>query len=236
MIKLLPIGRAKGLNLGASRPFNKIGKTVAPSSATPRKDANMYAESHANFGSLYSRSGHRKYVNGPERLRFIAAAMECPRVELRTFCLVMAFTGCRISEALAIIAACIEPGEASIALRSLKKRNKALVMRQVPVPPAVISELCSVHNLSVPERRLWSWSRSRAWQLVKGVMRNADIPAGLHATPKGLRHGFGVHAIRCGIPLNLVQRWMGHACMTTTAIYLQVVGSEEREIAERMWH
>lgn len=54
-------------------------------------------------------------------------------------------------------------------------------------------------------------------------------------TPKGLRHSFGIHAIRSGVPLNLVQRWLGHASMTTTAVYLDVLGEEEREIAARLW-
>jgi site-specific recombinase XerD len=50
-----------------------------------------------------------------------------------------------------------------------------------------------------------------------------------------LRHGFGIHAIRSGVPVNLVQRWLGHARLETTMIYLQALGSEEREIARRMW-
>jgi site-specific recombinase XerD len=50
-----------------------------------------------------------------------------------------------------------------------------------------------------------------------------------------LRHSFGIHAIRKGISLNLVQRWLGHASMNTTAIYLQAIGNEEREMAARMW-
>jgi integrase len=32
-----------------------------------------------------------------------------------------------------------------------------------------------------------------------------------------------------------LQRWLGHASMTTTAIYLEAMGDEEREIAARMW-
>jgi site-specific recombinase XerD len=82
---------------------------------------------------------------------------------------------------------------------------------------------------------LWTWCRSRAWQLVNAVMADAAINAGLHATPKGLRHGFGLHAVHSGVPINLVQRWLGHARMQTTCIYLQAVGWEEREIASRMW-
>jgi integrase/recombinase XerD len=41
--------------------------------------------------------------------------------------------------------------------------------------------------------------------------------------------------IQAGIPLNLLQRWLGHAQLTTTAIYANAVGPEERTIAARMW-
>ena len=59
--------------------------------------------------------------------------------------------------------------------------------------------------------------------------------AGTHASPKGLRHALGVNAVGQGIPLNMVQRWMGHAQLSTTAIYAEAVGEEERSIAARMW-
>ena len=65
-------------------------------------------------------------------------------------------------------------------------------------------------------------------------MAQAGI-VGLQVTPKGLRHGFGIHAIASGVPLNMVQKWMGHADIKTTAIYTNAVGLEERELAERMW-
>jgi hypothetical protein len=55
------------------------------------------------------------------------------------------------------------------------------------------------------------------------------------ASPKGLRHAFGVRAIQSGAPLNLVQRWLGHADMKTTAIYTSAVGPEERAIAAMTW-
>jgi len=40
----------------------------------------------------------------------------------------------------------------------------------------------------------------------------------------------GVAAVGQGIPLNLMQRWMGHAQLTTTAIYAEA----ERSIAARI--
>jgi site-specific recombinase XerD len=195
----------------------------------------MHISHSATTASLYSAHGRRKYLTPPERLRFVAASWEEPRAEVRTLCLVLAFTGCRISEALALFSASVERDEAFIAIRSLKKRKRSLVIRQVPIPPWLVQSIIEAHPLTFPTARLWTWSRSRAWQLVKAVMAKAGIPSGIHATPKGLRHGFGVHAVRAGIPLNLVQRWMGHASLTTTAIYLDVMGEEEREIAQRMW-
>jgi integrase len=50
-----------------------------------------------------------------------------------------------------------------------------------------------------------------------------------------LRHGFGIRAAGKSVPPNLIQRWMGHASGSTTAIYLDAVDSEERAIAQRMW-
>jgi integrase len=45
-----------------------------------------------------------------------------------------------------------------------------------------------------------------------------------------LRHGFGVAAVQAD-----VQRWLGHANLATTAIYVDAVGIEERALAARMW-
>jgi integrase/recombinase XerD len=61
--------------------------------------------------------------------------------------------------------------------------------------------------------------------------------SGLHAMSKGLRHGVGITAVRSGVPLNLVQRWLGHAQISTTAaIYGDAVDlSEEHAFAARMW-
>jgi integrase/recombinase XerD len=192
----------------------------------------------AQIASLYTPAGARKYLTPAERARFIVAARACPRAELRTFCLTLAYTGCRISEALSVRVRAVEPGAGFIALRSLKRRKRAVVIREVPVPADLLNEIETAHGISEapPDRRLWPWSRSRAWQLVKIIMTEAGIAPGIHATPKGLRHGFGIHAISSGIPINLVQRWLGHARMETTAIYLQAMGQEERRIAERMWH
>jgi integrase/recombinase XerD len=49
----------------------------------------------------YDTQGRRLYLTADERAAFLEAAKEAPR-EVRTLCLVLAFTGCRISEALSL--------------------------------------------------------------------------------------------------------------------------------------
>jgi integrase/recombinase XerD len=87
------------------------------------------------------------------------------------------------------------------------------------------------------EARVWDWSRNTAWTRVKTIMRAAGIIKG-PAMPKALRHAFGVGAgvggTQTGVPLNIIQRWLGHADILTTAIYTDVMGEEERLLAERM--
>lgn len=183
--------------------------------------------------SLTTGTGLRKYLTDHERGRFIAAAEAAPP-SLGTLCLTMAYTGCRISEALDLRAGSIEPGAGYVSLRCLKKRRPG-IFRDVPVPGSLLERIAKLSDGRTIDERLWTWSRGRAWFLIKNVMYAAGIKDGPHAMPKGLRHAFGIHAVRSGVPLPLIQRWMGHASIATTAIYLQAVGDEEREIAARMW-
>lgn len=188
---------------------------------------------------LHDTAGHRKYMTADERARFLAAAEQAPR-ETRTFCLTLCYTGCRISEALALTADRVDLEAGTVVFESLKKRRSGRY-RAVPVPAGVLDALDLVHDLKATQRRaqgrktrLWPWSRATAWRRVAGVMRDARI-AGPQATPKGLRHGFGVRAVNAGIPLNMLQKWLGHAQLSTTAIYADAVGAEEQAIAARMW-
>jgi len=192
-------------------------------------------------GQLFDQDGQRKYLTADEREAFLRAAERAPR-DVRTLCGVLAFTGCRISEALALTVDRVDLAGRLIVFESLKKRRKG-VYRGVPVPPALLDALDLVHGIRQLQQgrgngrnvRLWSMSRPTAWRQVKAVMDAAGIGAGPQTSPKGLRHGFGVAAVSAGIPLNMVQKWLGHAQLSTTAIYAAAVGDEEHHIASKMW-
>ena len=189
--------------------------------------------------SLFDAQGRRLYLTEEERRAFLQAASKAPR-EVRTFCAVLHGTGCRVSEALALTQDRVDLSGRVIVLETLKQRRRG-VYRAVPVPPDLLDMLDLVHGLREAQRRgaakaqLWPWSRMTAFRRVQEVMDAAGIQDGPHACPKGLRHGFGVQAVSKGIALNMVQKWLGHAQLTTTAIYANAVGEEEQSIAARMW-
>ncbi|MCE8005976.1 site-specific integrase [Aestuariivita sp.] len=196
--------------------------------------------------TLYDRDGNRLYLNAEERADFLAAARRMPARD-RTICETLHYTGCRPSELIELTPARVDLAGGTVAIRSLKKRKDAtgkqkVVYRTVPVPPDYLDTLNTAHGIREAQKSrklasvpIWSIKRVRVWQIVKGVMIEAGIPDAPHRSPKGLRHGFGINATVNGIPLHMVQKWMGHAQLSTTAIYADAVGKEEQDIAARMW-
>lgn len=94
---------------------------------------------------LYTSAGGRKYLNMSERRRFETAARTMPST-VRVFCLVLMWSGCRISEALAVTPMAIDREAGTIALVTLKRRK--LCVRAVPLPAHLIAGLNSVFDLS----------------------------------------------------------------------------------------
>ena len=179
------------------------------------------------------RFGQRKYLTKRERDAFLRTAATYNRC-VHSFCWMLAATGCRISEALSLSETSVDFEAGHVVIQSLKKRNRK-IFRTVPLPPALLSMLREGLKAGLLRRdRLWPWSRMTGYRRVCEVMRAARI-TGAHASPKGLRHAFGVCAIQSNVPLNLIQRWLGHADIKTTTIYTDAMGPEERQFAARMW-
>jgi len=192
---------------------------------------------YAETSFLYTASGGRKYLNSSESRRFLSAASILKPGE-KLFVLTLVWTGARVSEVLALtpLSFQAEPGVAAI--RTLKRRRSHV--REVPIPGALMGELDRFFQLGAAQRdpllcarHLWPFSRTTAWRLVKRVMKEARL-FGEHACPKGLRHAFGVATLGV-VPLNVRQKWMGHARSETTDIYSAVCGPEEMAFAQRFW-
>lgn len=158
----------------------------------------------------------------------------------RLFCLTLTWSGARITEVLRLSAASFDLDRGVVAIVTLKRRRSGVV-REVILPPELVAALDQHFQLRLRQAdpvmaslRLWPCCRQTGWRLVKRLMRAAGVPPSA-AMPKGLRHGFAVAALQALVPAPLVQRWLGHASLRTTAIYSDVAGDEERGFAGRMW-
>ena len=150
--------------------------------------------------ALYAADGARQYLTAGERATFLKAAERADR-EDRTLCMTLAYAGCRLSEALALTVDRVDLAGGLLVFESLKKRRSG-VYRAVPVPPALLDALDLVHGIRELQSRrgkgqgvrLWPWARMTGWRAVHAVMQAAGLD-GPQASPKGLRHGFGVQAV-----------------------------------------
>ncbi len=190
---------------------------------------------------IFDADGNRLYCTQEEVALFLAKAKERDS-NLRTFAETLVYTGCRISEGLSLMPKGVNRESRQITFNSLKKRRGDLY-RTVPVPENYIDTLTVANKIverqkikKKAESRIWTWSRQYAFRLIKDLMVDAGIPGGKHRSPKGLRHAFGVNAVVKGVQLNMIMKWMGHADISTTAIYADAIGKEEAEIAKKMWN
>lgn len=179
--------------------------------------------------NLHGRNGQRKYLNLIERDAFLRASEILPHKK-RLFCYVLACTGCRISEALALSPSNLDVAESVIIIESLKQRRRG-VYRVVPAPKELIDLLLEISD----DRPFFDFSRTTAWRFVKRVMKEAGIEGESNSMPKAFRHCFGVAHAQAKTPPHLMQRWFGHAKIETTNIYLDAVGDEERAFARTIW-
>jgi integrase len=182
---------------------------------------------------LFDRDGNRKYLNRSERKAYVQAVNNEADLTWRSFCLTLFYTGCRISEALNLTAERIDLTGKALVFETLKRRARGH-FRSVPIPDSLAKMLGERISEITPSTPVWAYSRTTAFRLVKRGMKKAGV-TGAMACPKGLRHGFAVACIAQDIPLTTVQKWLGHARLETTAIYLNATGDEERAFAKRLW-
>ena len=124
---------------------------------------------------LYSPQGERLYINASERICFEKMARKQPE-RIKLFCLILLYTGCRVSEAINLTRRDFQLTESIVSINSLKKRDEHH-MREIPVPKhlikAVEAYLAVAHEH--PQYQPWNIHRGTAWDWVKAVMKEANI-------------------------------------------------------------
>jgi len=195
---------------------------------------------------LFNEQGQRLFFNEEERTAFIQAANKAPETT-RTFCSLLHYTACNFTEAMTMTPQQVDFANSAISFQGLIPRLHYLT-RAVPVPPSFLALLDDVHGIrraqSGPHatERIWPQSKGTLHEKVSRVIAAAGIAGGPHAVPKGIRHGYLVHALRRRILLTRVSRWMGYSNIDYIAEYIdslahhapELLGDEDTD-ATLMW-
>jgi integrase len=162
-----------------------------------------------------------EYLDVQEVVRLIESA---PHADARLLILVQWRAGVRVSEALALRFSDFQDGD-NPTLRV--RRGKGRKPRLVPIHPELHAGVMAFQGYRArPGGRdapLFTISRTTAWKWVKQAATRANLGAGRKVGTHTLRHSAARHWLASGVPLNVVSRWLGHAGIQQTLVYLEIL-------------
>ena len=149
-------------------------------------------------------------------------ALEQPRY--RALFTTIYATGMRIQEGCLLRTTDIDAARGVIHIRDGKGRKERLV----PLSPQLLIILRAYWKQERPAAPYLFTTkaggrpinRGVAWRAIKGAAEKAGITK--RVTPHVLRHSFATHLLESGTNLRVVQVLLGHASITSTAIYTHV--------------
>lgn len=145
-------------------------------------------------------------------------------------------TGMRVTELISLNLSDFDPVSATVTCSGRKGRNKR--ERLLPLTPLVVEAVQQylqhvrsrlvVHH---PEEQALfvnhhgePLTRQGFWLIIKGYARQAGIT---EITPHMLRHSFAMMMLNRGMELRSLQELLGHAHITTTQVYRQLVRTKK---------
>lgn len=135
----------------------------------------------------------------------------------RNFILLMALsrTGIRVSELVKLRKRDIV--ENTIIVRQGKGKKD----RVVPLESELENILGLYADSKSPREKLFQLSTRQVRNIVSKYS-----PDGLDVHPHTLRHSFAVHCLKQGMNIRSLQKILGHSSLTTTQVYLDLIGKD----------
>ena len=154
-------------------------------------------------------------------------------------------TGCRVSEAVGLDVADVEPdrGRARVLGKGNKERVvffggecRALLQRYLPLRAARLGAVGAPSSATARAARRALFLGRRGGRLgdrgARRIVTAATAAAGIdkRVTPHSLRHSFATHLLDAGANVRVVQELLGHASISTTQVYTHTSLARLREV------
>lgn len=161
-----------------------------------------------------------RWLTEAELRRFVDTPDDNPRNALAWR--LLAWLGLRRNELRRLTVGDVSLSERLIAVRDTKDKED----RTLPIPAPLLQALenaCLGRSAAcyvVPGDQGGYWSARSFYGAFERHCEAAELPSGV--TPHTLRHTLATHMSARGVPLRIIQQWLGHARIDTTSHYLQV--------------
>ena len=177
------------------------------------------------------------YFTEEEAVALVDAAPSYPtRMAFR----IMLKTGLRVSEALALrrLDLRLDQHPPIIVVAAGSPGNKGRRGREVPVPADLVEslrDLASSHSKNHYQPMLKSVAPAdRPGDEGRGYREVGIDPARAH--PHAFRHTYGRNCVLRGVPIPVLQKWLGHASMVDTQRYVELAGGAPRMGGQAVGH
>jgi integrase len=141
-------------------------------------------------------------------------------------------TGARRNEALRLTPSDFDIINNTVRLVTLKKKDHREPIRVLPVHPDLRDSFMTYQiEYNVPKNeRLFPMSPTTVSNFFIEMGRVLGFDCHVHK----FRHTFAVHAIRDKVPLNVVQKWLGHSSIFTTSVYTEIGATDTQQWMENI--
>ena len=142
---------------------------------------------------------------------------------MRALIMFYLYTGCRRNEALSVIWKDVDFQSETLLINGTKTKTSK---RTIPLFPDLKQLLKTLQMPTDKNRKIFQYDKEYVTRYFKKLCPNHKL--------HDLRHTFATRCLESGITLKVVQSWLGHASLDTTAeIYTHVLSPFERSEAQK---
>lgn len=147
---------------------------------------------------------------------------------------IMLRTGLRVSEALSLRRSDLRVNQDPpvISIRSEVPGNKARKGREVPIPADLLQSLVDLASFHSKDRNRPMLDITRQW--VGESMKRAAVSVGIdpvRAHSHVFRHTYGRNSVLQGVPIPVLQQWLGHHSLADTQRYVELSGAHHEWVS-----